>query len=378
VALHPHQGQGVISGPRDEALTIISHLAEIGPRRAGSPQEATAAAFINGRLRRSGMGVTTHSLPVTPRRRRLYAVTAACGLFAALSAIILPTPALSLALVAIVALLVDSATGPLVSFGPHYASQTIVGTQAIAGGAGLAARVPRWRVVLLAPLDTPSAIGGLASLAGPGHSAAMARLVALGLVALAALAEQLSTQRGWVLLAVPAAVLLAVQLAAALRGPEPAALDGGVGALAALALAAQQLHELEHVEVWAAAIGAAAMDAGGVEGLLRIYPFERERTLIIALERIDCGRLHYSLGRGDAGLRALVAEAAAAAGGDVGEGPRTAGALSEPLARRGMRVISLASGTEPGAGGGRQADPRIGEVATRLVVALVERLERAR
>jgi hypothetical protein len=367
------------SSPRDEALTIISHLAEIGPRCAGSPQEATAAAFVNGRLRRAGMGVTTHSLVVSPRRRRLYGIAAAAGLFAALTAIFLPLPALVLALAAIISLTLDAAFGPLALIGPRHASQSIIGTQAITGGAGLAPRAPRWRVVLLAPLDSPSVATGLSALAGPGLSAALARVIILALVGLAAMAELISPHRGWALLVVPAAILLALQLAASLRGPRPTLHTSNLGALAAMVLATQRLHSLDHVEIWAAAVGASSLDTGGIEDLLAIYPFERERTLIIALEQLDGGQLCYGVNTRRARPEIVRLAAAAAAATQVATVERTraeSSALIEPLRRRGMRAISVYGHSEAGeAPASRHTTATLSAGAALLIAAIVEQLE---
>jgi hypothetical protein len=366
------------SSPRDEALAIISHLAEIGPRRAGSPQEATAAAFVNGRLRRAGMGVTTHSLAVTPRRRRLYGTVAAAGLFAALTTIILPLPALALTLAAIAALFLDAAIGPLAQIGPRNASQSIIATQAINGGAGLAPRSPRWRVVILASLDSPTLATGLAVLAGPSRLASAARVIALALVEAAALAELLSPHRGWALLVVPATIALACQLVASLRGPRPAPRDGNLGALAAIVLAAQRLRDLEHVEIWVGAVGATSLDPGGIEDLLRIYPFEPERTLIIALEQIACGQLRYSLDTRHA-HQEIVNMADLAAVVSISPTRRTRSStavLIEPLRHRGMHAIAIYShGESSEATTTREAAALLSEGAALLIAAIVEQLE---
>ncbi|MEI7644953.1 MAG: hypothetical protein WCJ55_11790 [Chloroflexales bacterium] len=363
----------------DEALTIFRHLAEIGPRRAGSPQEATAAAFVNGRLRHAGMGVTTHPLLVSPRRRRLYAAAAAAGIFGALTALFLPLPSLVLALVAIMALALDATVGPLAPIGPRRASQSIIGTQAIAGGAGLAPRSPRWRVVILAPLDSPTVTSGLSALADPSLAAALARVIALALVGLAALAELVIPNRGWVLLVAPAATLLALQLAAALRGPRPTPHDRNLGALTAMVLATQHLLALEHVEVWAAAVGASSIDPGGIEDLLKIYPFEPERTLIIALEQLGCGQLCYNVDtrRAHQEIASMIALAATACQIVAVERPHAGGAwLTEPLRRRGLRAISVyghSDSHEPAAA--CQAAAPLSEDAARLVAAIIEQLE---
>ncbi len=357
---------------RDEALTIISHLAEIGSRRASSPQEATAAAFINGRLRRAGMGVTTHALAVSPRRRRLYAAVAAAGIIAALTAIFLPLPALTLALAATIILSLDAARGPLAQIGPRHASQSIVGTQAITGGAGLAPRSPRWRVVILAPLDSPTVATGLSILAGPARPAALARSFSLALVVLVALAELLSPHRGWVLFVVPAAILLTLQLAAALRGPQPAACDGNLGALATLVLAAQRLRTLDHVEIWAAAVGAISLDPGGIDELLRIYPFEPARTLIITLEQFNGEHLYYRINR-RRGHQEIINLTNPTLAISADGRSRTEGvALIEPLRRSGMQTVSVYGRSDFST----HKDIALrSEQAALLITAIVEQLE---
>jgi hypothetical protein len=357
---------------RNESPAIIGHLADqIGARSPGSPQEATAAAFVNARLRRAGMRVSTTPLRVAPRRRTLYSVAAALGLFASLTAVVLPLPALLLALALIIILLLDMRFGPIAPLGSPKASQTIVGTRAIASS-GQAAPPPRWRVVLLAPLDTPTAPGGLAALASPSRSAGLARVAALALVAAAALLEQLSPQRGWAFLVLPVAVLLTAQLAAALRPPRPAGRDGGVGALAALLLAAQHLGGLERVEIWAVAVGATTVDSYGVESLLARYPFGYEQTLLVAIEQLHSGELQVATaaGQGEPLLRELLAVAREHGAALAARPPDSA--LEAPQRRgrlRGLRIYSAGTPAAP-------LDPGTVERAVGLLVALAHTLER--
>ncbi len=362
---------------RDEALTIFSHLAEIGPRCAGSPQEATAAAFVNGRLRRAGLGVTTHPLSVSPRRRRLYGAAAAAGIFAALTAIFLPLPALALALAATIIVSLDAAVGPLTQIGPRRASQSIIGTQAIAGGAGLAPRSPRWRVVILAPLDSPTVAAGLSALAGSNRPAAQARVISLALVVLVALAELLNPHRGWVLLVVPVTIVFTLQLAGALRGPQPAAHDGNLAALTALVLAVQHVRTLDHVEIWAAAVGASTLDPGGIEDLLRIYPFEPVRTLFMTLEQFDGDQLCYHVDAHPAQQKIVnLADLAATLSISAAGRTRADGAsLVEPLRRRGMQTISMYGRDSGTSAATRETTALLSERAALLIAAIVEQLE---
>lgn len=362
------------NNPRDEAQRLISHLSEIGIRHAGSPQEATAAAFVNAQMRRVGMGVTTSPLQITPRRRRLYGAVAACGLFAALSTIIVPLPALLLAVAAAAILLLDVAFGPLMPIGPRISSQSIIGTQAIARDESTGPREPRWRVVMLAPLDSPAATAGVAALAWPTRSATLTRLGALALIMIAALIELLSPRQGWALLALPATMVFGLQIVALLRGPQLAAHDGSLGALAALLLASRELRGLRQVELWAVAVGATALDVGGVEDLLRSYPFDPARTLMIAVEQLAGGPVAICPGRrGGRQLADLIAA-------DLPRGlPAGAGRadlrLAGPLQRRGLQTVTLCGRAVPAAASRRGGDTQLIHETAGLIVGVVRQLE---
>jgi hypothetical protein len=146
-----------------------------------------------------------------------------------------------------------------------------------------------------------------------------------------------------------------------------------------MVLSAQRLRDLEHVEVWAAAVGASSLDPGGVEDLLRIYPFEQERTLLIALEQLDGGQLCYSVGgrrarQEIASLAALAAESLQIA---AVERTRADGAtLTEPLRRRDMRAISVYGHSDSGDDAAtHQAAAPLSVGTARLIAAIVEQLE---
>src|SRR5918911_1400757 len=140
---------------REEPLDAVSRIAgEIGPRRATSLAEAQAAAYLDGRLRRAGLRASADPF-------RAPSSIGADGLLIALLALVsvalyywLPLPSLFMALwslvIAVVALVQPGM--PLVA--RRRPSQNVVATRATA-------QSPRWRVVLLAALDSPPAIGGL-------------------------------------------------------------------------------------------------------------------------------------------------------------------------------------------------------------------------
>lgn len=372
---------------RDETREIealVSQLAEqAGQRAATSPGEATAAAFVNGRLRRAGMGVATYELRAAPRTGGAYVIFGVLGLLAAALSLVFPLPSLLLALNLLAWMLFDSFGPPIPPVGGRRASQNIVGTMAVAGAAGLAPVAPRWRVVLMAPLDAPELRRGLAALAGPGRGAA-ARLVAALLVTVGAGAALLMPGPWW-LVGLPGAVLCLLVAAAAMLPATPAPGDGGVAALAAMVAAAQRIERLERVELWAVAVGAAGTDPRGVTTLLPRYPFDRERTLFLALEALAGDQLVFVTREGPGGAAddRLVALAAGADAADpqIDAEPRPLdgpGRLAAPLRRYGYRALTIMARSAPGAPPPDPAaapDPRLVERATRLVVGMVRRLE---
>lgn len=370
-----------------EIEALLSQLAEqAGARAATSPGEATAAAFVNARLRRAGMGVATYELRAAPRAGGAYLLFGALGLVVAALSPLLPLPSLLLALNLLAWVAWDSFGAPVPPVGGRRASQNIVGTRAVAGAAGLRPAAPRWRVVLLAPLDAPQPRQGLASLAGPGRLPALARLAAALLVAAGAAASLLLPGPWWLLGLPGAALCLLVAAAARQPGGAPApGADGGVAALAAMVAAAQRIERLERVELWAVAVGAAGTDPRGVTTLLPRYPFDRERTLFLAIEALAGDQLAFVTREGAGGPadELLLALAAGADADDpqIDAEPRPRdepGRLAAPLRRHGYRALTLTAGPSVGAAAPAPAatpDPRLVERAARLVVGIVRRLE---
>ncbi len=372
----------------DEATEIemlVAELAErIGPRRPTSAEEARAAAFVNGRLRRAGMGVSAYELRVVSRVGTTYALFAALGMAGTALAFFFPWLGLLWGLGLLAIALADAFVAPLPPLGPRRISQNIVGVRAIAEAAGAPPVEPRWRVVLLAPLDTRPLQPGLAVLAGSGRSAALARLAATTLLAAGALGAMLLPGPWW-LLQGGAGLLFGLILIGAMRPLIPDPSDGGCNALAALVSAVTRLGALERAEVWAVAVGAASSDPWGVISLLRRYPFEPDRTLVIALESLAAGQLVYATAEGALRSRAadalLVRLAAAADAADphIDADPRcltTESVLTAPLRRLGYRTLTVTAHAAPGAAPhAAPADTRLVERAARLVVGLAHQID---
>jgi hypothetical protein len=371
--------------PRDatrELEVLLSQLAEqVSPRLAGSPSEATVAALINGRLRRAGMGVATYPIRVVVRTGGAYVVLGALGLIAAALSPLLPLPSLLLALGVLAWLGADSLGASIPPLGRRSLSQTIIGVRAIEGASGLEPRVPRWRVVLLAPLDSALEWPGLLALAGPGRRSTLGRLSAAALVALGA-ALALLLPGLWWLVGLPGALGCLLLSVAALGRPCATQHDSGLVALAALLSTAQRLKYLHMVEFWTAAVGASCADPRGFTTLLTHLPFDQERTVFIALEQLTGDHLALVLptGTNDALLCDLVAAAVAAdpsLSAVIGPYPPPI-ALAPPLRRHGYRTLSIVARSvagnapAPAAGG---PDLRLVEQVTQLLIAMVARLE---
>lgn len=279
----------VRTAPRDDIRDIEALLIQLEeqahPRRAGSPGEAMMAAFVNGRLRRASMGVATYPLQVTVRTGGSYVVMSLLGLLLLAMSFWLPLLSFLVALILLGWMIVDAFGAPIPPIGPSSASQTIVGVRAIEGAAGLTPRVPRWRLVLLAPLDTSLAWRGLRRLASSGGVGQLWRLgTALLLVITVGVALLLPTV--WWFVVLPGALGWLLLLLAAHTQPVLQPANGEIEALATLLSVAQRERRLQNVELWAVAVGATQVDPRGLTGLLRRLPFEPDSTIFVSIERL--------------------------------------------------------------------------------------------
>jgi hypothetical protein len=377
---------------REDPLEAVNRIAgDIGGRRATSLGEAQAAAYLDGRMRRAGLRVSADAF-------RSPAGPGWDGVALALIAIAgvalyywLPLPSLALALwnlaIAVVGLLRPGA--PLLS--RKRPSQNVVATRALT-------TMPRWRVVLLAPLDSPPAAGRLVRALSATARAAIGRAVACVLIALLAglalLGMPLAARRAlWAAQVLPAAYLM---LMAALdlwtmRAPTSPGAVNHAGALAALLESADLLNGLQQTELWAVGLGATGWGAG-LADLLRRYPFDRDTTLFIGIESIGGGRLSFVTREGvlpqrpaDPLLLRLVT-AADAADPLIDAEPRHyrgEATLAHPLLRAGHRAVTIIGLDADGypALRGRphdtveQTDPHMLDRAIRLIVGLVKQID---
>jgi hypothetical protein len=264
---------------------------DIGARRATSLGEAQAAAYLDGRLRRAGLRVSADAFRA-PAGLAWDGVVLA--LLAAVSVILyyeVPLPSLALSLwnfaIAVVALWRSS--NPFLA--RKQPSQNVIATRALEAP-------PRWRVVLLAPLDTPPATPQIARRLSAGTRPLFGRVIACGAIVVLALLAFFGPLEVRRLLwyAQFAAVVYLLTLAALeawqARAPATAGAANHAGALAAMLESADTLNDLTQTELWAVALG--ATDSGaGLADLLRRYPFDPQMTLFIGLESIGSGLLSY-------------------------------------------------------------------------------------
>jgi hypothetical protein len=360
--------------PREGVRALAEQLGRRAPTSLG---EAAAAAHVNGQLRQAGLRVSADPFRLAAPSAAGVLLPGLAGALAAALLAPLPLPSLLLALWALVALGLLPLFGAPPLLGRWAESQNVVGVRA--------ATVPRqWRVVLLARLDSAPTPRGLARLVAHSRAAAAGRSVAFAaLTALAALAYTRGPLPWAPLAALPAAYLLLTSLAA-LRRPPPAAESDGAGALAVLLGAAAQLGGLREIELWAVALGAAS--AGGAARLLSRYPFERDSTLLLVLDSLDAGRLAVvAPARGQGGrpadplLHTLAAAHISDPQIDAVIAPRPLPAPAAAARSRGLRVATI---TGLGAGPAASLDDQLAgidgqlvERATRLVVAMVRRLD---
>lgn len=374
---------------RADPLDILHHISEIGPRRATSLGEAQTAAYVDSWLRRAGLSVGADTFRAATSLGWTYPALAAIGVSAVLLSFWLIPFALIAALFGLMFALTDALSAPLPPLARFRDSQNVVATRPRIDSEDPTLPQPRWRVVLLAPLDTPVHSGRfrMYTLTGRQAGALIGRIIAFGLLLLLLLLLLVDPRSLWqYALVLPALYLVFTVLPLTGRSTSQAQ-QGSAGALATLLTTVERLGALYTVELWAVAVGATATGSDGLQNLLNRYPFDLEKTLFLSLEYIDTGHLvlasHEGLLRqhtADPLLLHLASEISTHP-----EGPpvtvqpyQSAASVANPLHARNYRVLTLFS--QPGPGITEPHDHATGddnplEPAVQLLVALIRLLD---
>jgi hypothetical protein len=373
----------MLTASRDELQSVLGYLQQqVGDRQPGSAAEATAAAYVNARLRRAGTRVGTQAVSVPHHPQRTAAAIFALAVLAALLAPWLPIPGLLLAVWALCALIFDRLIAALPALGGRLESQNVFGTRAIAHDQRGGALAPRWRVVVLARLDTPPAPVGLQHLLAPTRTGALARLLGPCLALAAAIAALVAPGFAWLFATIAGAYLILL-IGVALQRPTRLPQPDVTPALAALVPTLGRLTNLRRVELWGVALGAVANGESSAVTLLRNFPFEPACTFIIGIEDLAGAQLAYAtregafIGRPTKPQLLRLADAADAADTTIDAEPRPFRAdngLTAAFRRRGFHTLTVFGA--PGNGAPAVDGALLAEQAVRLVTGIVEQLER--
>jgi hypothetical protein len=319
-----------------------------------------------------------------------YLLLSLLGVLAALLAGGAPFPSLLLALWLLGVALIDARVAPLLLPLSYRNSQNIVGNQAC--------ELPlRWRVVLLSPLDSPGEAGWLSQYARWRQSVGDGRVLAFGLLALLSLLRLVRPSDIWWYGQIVPVVYLLISLFPLRSSNHAYASLGSAGALAVLLTVAELLPPLRTVEAWVVALGATTTGNSGLHDLLARYPFPQERTLFLALEKVDSEELGYVAHEGAGGQRStasLLAHLTHQASTEVPSlqiqpaRSRTVNPLAIPLHRRGYRVLTLRTSGDPASlhhlvehdeNKGNEGNDRgvsgVFEQVARFIVAMVQHLD---
>lgn len=282
----------------EEQLATIQFLSrEIGPRPPTSVAEAQAAAYVNARMRQSGLDVeiqTFRSVPTValPYGLILLAHTLTPALF-----YFLPPAALGLSLLALAAFVGECTANPLLSpLFPLGTSQNIIATRPPSGPT-------RRHLVVLAHLDTPRANW----LFHPRLGSSFRRFFLLLTIALAA--QPLLVALAWVvgpawlghLLWLPAAIssgALLIFLHQELFMPWVSGANGGASGVAVLLRLAEEVRGLQHTALWLVATGCKEAGLEGVRQFLRHYPFSPADTFVLSVDHVGRGELSIIVDQG--------------------------------------------------------------------------------
>jgi hypothetical protein len=398
---------------QDDGSHRVRHLTtSIGPRRATSLEEARAAAYVDGRLRRAGMKVSADPFLASASPPPTAPLLSLAGILAALLVgwVVIPSLFLSLWLIVLTLFELAGFSLPMPLFRSRD-SQNTVGTRA-------SEKRPRWRVVLLAPLDTPPPMQVGGSCVRQQQAMLIVRLIAavsLAILALVFLGQQehllpASLSPGGLniegVLPLGQGVVVVLLLVSLLpRRPRRNPALGGAGGLAVLQAIAEQIPSTRSVELWGVGVGSSTTGSYGVRDLLNRYPFPRAETLFLTLECIDHGvpvcvshEGAFRQWRADPLLLDLASRAQATIpAGDTAIQIRpypAATTLALPLHRRGYRTLAILtddvpSPTSPASPAARSANrqnpepsgesvsPTAIEHTVQLVVSIIRQLDDA-
>lgn len=367
---------------QDRLLETLRYLEEeIAPRRAGGLGEAQAAGYVAGRLQRAEQQAAVTSFrtgrgPVVATALIVLLMALVSGGAAALPlrAGSIGTLWILLVLLAMLAVLLWEEIEGVGLIGQAIgvrSSQSVAGVRAAVNSK----RQARLRVVLAAPLDNvpqpPPRRIFLLTLMVPGVD-----LIALvTLIVTPQPALRLVLGLGTAILGGIAVILLAWRR---LQGSQPEI--PGAGELAVLIAIAEELSELQQVELWTIALGAVSAGDAGIRHLFERYPFGVE-TCFINLHHMTAGQpvfvtreglLHER--RSDRRLLAVASEADAV-DVSINAEPRRLRrrTLAASLLQRGYRTITITS--HPDTHGFVRPDPRTLERCVKLIVGMIRELD---
>lgn len=366
----------------DEFAKVIAHLhQQMGVRLPGSALEATAAAYVNARLRQYGARVGTQAFTFLSAPERPYQLIWLLALLAALLILWLPLLALLLAFWACsaVVLLPRMAQAPLSGVIMH--SQTIFGTRAIVQDhQGMVQRQPQWRVLLVSALDTPMNTAVLRSiLLAPRARSMVLRLSGPLCVVFAALLALLALPGALLLVGVAVLVLLSKIGGSAYAPAQAPPTAAHAASITTVIAALDCLPHLQTVELWGVLVGATSATPEGIHNFMRSFPFDPATTIVIGIEPLHGTQLAYASRTGmlaQAPADPLLLRLAAAADAndtsiDAEPRPfRARSTLTTSFQQRGYRTLTLFSVLAPA------TDPtRIADQATHLLCGMIEQLD---
>jgi hypothetical protein len=261
---------------KEDPREILDHLLTgIGARPPTSLQEAEAAAYIDGRLRLAGMHVSADTLDVSTTPGVVYPLVALLGILVALLALSFPLPSFLLSLWLLILVLRDTFVAPLPTFASRQNTQNIIATCASENAP------PHWRLVFLAPLDTPPQTGLIHQHPSYRHIAAVLRIGAMALLCvltLVGLLVPLSWGSYALILPVVLFVLMLIPFSPSSSVLRPATIP-----LAVLLDVAERFSQSSTVELWIVGLGATTTGTASLHDFLRRYPFPPASTLFVAL-----------------------------------------------------------------------------------------------
>ncbi len=287
-----------IGRDNSEALRLVREVSvDVGPRLAGSAEEAAAASWLAANLEKAGFETTVEPFATPSSFALAYGLLAILSLVAFGVAFVLPLAAAVIGLVAVGLLFAENLTIECASrLVPRVTSRNVIGRRTAQGEA-------KRTVVVTAHID--SARAGIVfhpRMVKAFRVLFVLMVAGMVLIPIVSILQEFGATTTMLYAAAPFAAHLLVCLGILahqhfLAPVVPGASDNASG-VAALVLVARALPHLEATDVWIVGTGAEEAGLVGMLRLLQKHRFDRPTTYFLNIDSVASPKLRFNSSEG--------------------------------------------------------------------------------